>query len=37
MQTMINKEMPAVANINPVEQRERGPQSVAYTSVSLTH
>lgn len=33
-QTMINKEMPAVTNINPVEQKEHGPHAVAYTGVS---
>lgn len=33
-QTMINKEMPAVTNINPVEQKEPGPHTVAYTGVS---
>lgn len=33
-QTMINKEMPSVVNINPVEQKERGSQSVTYSGVS---
>lgn len=34
-QTMINKEMPAVSSMNPLEQKESGQQPVAYSSVSL--
>lgn len=33
-QTMINKEMPAVSAMNPLEQKETGQQPVAYSSVS---
>lgn len=34
-QTMINKEMPAVSSMNPLEQKESGQQPVAYSSVNL--
>lgn len=34
-QTMINKEMPAVSSMNPLEQRENGQQPVAYSSVNM--
>lgn len=34
-QTMINKEMPSVSSINPVEQKEPGTQNVTYSAVSL--
>lgn len=33
-QTMINKEMPSVTSINPVEQKEQGIQNVTYSAVS---
>lgn len=34
-QTMINKEMPSVTSIHPVEQKEPGVQNVTYSAVSL--
>lgn len=34
---MINKEMPAVTSMNPVEQREPGIQNVPYTSSPITY
>lgn len=34
-QTMINKEMPAVSSMNPLEQKESGQQPVSYSSVSI--
>lgn len=34
-QTMINKEMPTVTSINPLEQKDNTQQSVAYSSVSF--
>lgn len=32
-QTMINKEMPAVTSMNPVEQKDSSQQPIAYTGV----
>ncbi len=34
-QTMINKEMPAVSSMNPLEQKESGQQPVAYSGVNI--
>ncbi|KAG4074666.1 hypothetical protein HA402_004537 [Bradysia odoriphaga] len=36
-QTMINKEMPAVSSMNPLEQKESGQQPIAYSSVPITY
>lgn len=34
-QTMINKEMPTITSINPIEQRDTPHQAVQYSSVSI--
>ncbi|KAL9707590.1 hypothetical protein quinque_011108 [Culex quinquefasciatus] len=36
-QTMVNKEMPAVKSINPIEQKESGQQPIAYSGVPITY
>lgn len=36
-QTMINKEMPSVSSINPVEQKEAGIQNVTYSPVPISY
>ena len=36
-QTMINKEMPAVKSITPIEQKDAGNQPINYSSVPITY